>query len=131
MDTINAGSKYPSTLWDKDGDLLDGSKSYKLHLPPGIPAKAFWAVTIYNPADGTMPETSQPFPSRNQMDRVPLNPDGSLDLYFGPATIQGVNEKNWIQTLNGRGFLVTIRLYGTGTEFYDQTWKPDDVVKLK
>ena len=68
MDTINAGSKYPSTLRDKDGDLLDGSKSYKLHLPAGIPAKAFWAVTIYNPADGTMPETAA-FPSRNQMDR--------------------------------------------------------------
>ena len=32
--------------------------------------------------------------------------------------------------MNGRDFLVTIRLYGTGTEFYDQTWKPDDVVKV-
>ena len=131
MDTINAGSKYPSTLWDKDGDLLDGSKSYKLHLPAGIPAKAFWAVTIYNPADGTMPETSQPFPSRNQMDKVPPNADGSIDLYFSPNKMEGVHEKNWIQTLHGRAFLVTIRLYGTGTEFYDQTWKPDDVVKLK
>ena len=131
MDTINAGSKYPSTLWDKDGDLLDGSKSYKLHLPAGIPAKAFWAVTIYNPADGTMPETSQAFPSRNQMDKVPPNADGSIDLYFSPTKMEGVNEKNWIQTLDGRAFLVTIRLYGTGTEFYDQMWKPDDVVKLQ
>jgi hypothetical protein len=130
MDTINAGSKYPSTYRDKDGDLLDGSKSYKLHLPAGIPAKAFWAVTIYNPADGTMPETSQAFPSRNQMDRVPPNTDGSIDLYFSPTKREGVNEKNWIQTLDGRAFLVTIRLYGTGTEFYDQTWKPDDVVKV-
>ena len=25
----------------------------------------------------------------------------------------------------------TIRLYGSGTEFYDQTWRPDDVVKVK
>jgi len=24
-----------------------------------------------------------------------------------------------------------LRLYGSGTEFYDQTWKPDDVVKVK
>jgi hypothetical protein len=52
-------------------------------------------------------------------------------LYFGPAKPEGVNEKNWIQTLKGRAFLVTIRLYGSGTEFYDQTWKPDDVVKVK
>jgi hypothetical protein len=38
-----------------------------------------------------------------------------------------VNEKNWIQTLKDRAFLVTIRLYGSG---YDQTWKLDDVVRL-
>lgn len=130
MGSINQGSKYPSTMRDKDGDLLDGSKSYKLHLPAGIPAKLYWAVTIYNPADGTMPETDQPFPSRNTFDRVQQNRDGAIDLYFGPTKPQGANEKNWIQTLKGRAFLVTIRLYGSGTEFYDQTWKPDDVVKV-
>ena len=31
----------------------------------------------------------------------------------------------------GRHFLVALRLYGTGVEFYDQAWKPDDVVKVK
>ena len=30
-----------------------------------------------------------------------------------------------------REFLVALRLYGTGVEFYDQSWKPDDVVKVK
>jgi hypothetical protein len=57
--------------------------------------------------------------------------DGSIDLYFGPTKPEGVNEKNWIQTLKGRAFLVTIRLEDSGTEFYDQNWKPDDVVKVK
>jgi len=42
-----------------------------------------------------------------------------------------MNEKNWIQTVGGRAFVVVIRLYGTGTAFFDQTWKPDDVVKVK
>jgi hypothetical protein len=131
MGSINQGSKYPSTMRDKAGDLLEGSKPYKLHLPTGIPAKLYWAVTIYNPADGTMPETDQPFPSRNTFDRVQQNSDGSIDLFFGPTKPEGANEKNWIQTLRGRAFLVTIRLYGSGTEFYDQTWKRDDVVKAK
>ena len=40
-------------------------------------------------------------------------------------------ETNWIQTVDGRDFLVALRLYGTGVEFYDHTWKPDDVVKVK
>jgi hypothetical protein len=47
--TVNEGSKYPFTMSDKDGELLDGSNSYKLHPSKGIPAKLNWAVTIYNP----------------------------------------------------------------------------------
>ena len=40
-------------------------------------------------------------------------------------------DSNWIQTADGRDFLVALRLYGTGVEFYDQSWKPDEVVKVK
>jgi hypothetical protein len=28
-------------------------------------------------------------------------------------------------------FLIALRLYGAEDAFYDQTWKPDDVVKVK
>jgi len=102
-----------------------------MHLPAGIPALAFWAVTIYNPADGTMPQTDQPFPSRNQLDKPAYNTDGSIDLYFGPTKPPDIDEKNWIQTLSGKAFMVALRLYGSGTAFFDQTWKPDDLVKVK
>jgi len=27
--------------------------------------------------------------------------------------------------------LIALRLYGTGVELFDQTWKPDDVVKVR
>ena len=131
MRTIGAGSKYPVTLRDKDGDILNGSNAYKLHLPAGIPAKAFWAVTLYNITDGTMPETPQLMPSTNGYEKVTKNPDGSIDLYFGPKRPEGVAEKNWIQTVKGRDFMAVIRLYGADLAFFDQTWKPDDVVKLK
>lgn len=131
MRTIGAGSKYPITGRDKDGELLNGSNSYKLHMPAGIPAKAFWAVTLYNVTDGTMPETPQLMPSTNGYEKVSKNTDGSIDLYFGPEQPEGVAEKNWIQTIKGRDFMAVIRLYGADIEFFDQTWKPDDVVKIK
>jgi hypothetical protein len=130
-DIINHGSKYPFTLRDGTGELLEGSGTYKLHLPARVPALAFWAVTIYNPADGTMPLTDHPFRSRNGLDKPQYNADGSIDLYFGPTQPQGVNDKNWIQTLRGKAFLVALRLYGSATAFFDQTWKPDDLVKVK
>jgi len=131
MRTINAGSKYPVTPRDADGNILNGSYNYKLHLPAGIPAKLFWAVTLYNVTDGTMPETSQLMPSKNGFENTVKNEDGSIDLYFGPMKPQGVAETNYIKTVEGRDFLTVIRLYGSGLEFFDQTWKPDDVVKLK
>lgn len=131
MRSIDAGSKYPVAIRDADGELLSGSNSYKLHLPKDPPAALFWAVTAYNVTDGTMTAAAQLMPSINGMNNTQANADGSIDLYFGPTKPANAPESNWIQTVNGRAFLVALRLYGTGTEFYDQTWKPDDVVKVK
>lgn len=129
-DTVGMGSKYPNTFWDSNGEFLNGGNQYKVHLPPNIPAALYWAVTAYNPIDGTMPETSQQFPSRNQFDPVKVNSDGSVDIYFGPTKPAASPEENWIQTLPNHGLLIAVRLYGAGTEFYDETWKPDDPVKI-
>ena len=131
MRTLGAGSKYPFTARDADGEFLNGSKNYKLHLPPNPPAALFWAVTAYNVTDGTMPETAQLLPSINAFNDVVKNPDGSVDLFFGPEKLGAAPKSNWIQTVPRRNFLVALRLYGTGVEFFDQTWKPDDVVKVK
>jgi hypothetical protein len=131
MHTIDAGSKYPFTFRDADGDLLDGTHHYLLRLPPNPPAKLFWAVTLYNITDGTMPATPQLLPSINQFDRVAHTADGSIELHFAPEPPDGIPESNWIQTIPGRAFLCCIRFYGTATEFYDQTYKPDDVIKAR
>jgi hypothetical protein len=70
-------------------------------------------------------------PSINGFNEVAANNDGSIDLWFGPEKPADALESNWIQTVEGRNFLVALRLYGTGVEFFDQTWKPDDVVKVE
>ncbi|MCY1442405.1 hypothetical protein D9M71_587710 [compost metagenome] len=88
-------------------------------------------MTAYNITDGTMPETPQLLPSINGFNKVKTNDDGSIDIYFGPSKPAEAPDSNWIQTVSGRNFLAALRLYGTGVEFFDQTWKPDDVVKMK
>jgi hypothetical protein len=131
MRTIGAGSKYPVALQDADGEFLHGSQTYKLRLPPDPPAALFWAVTAYNITDGTMTAAPQLMPSINGFNKVATNADGSIDLYFGPQKPPNTADSNWIQTVDGRDFLVALRLYGGSVAFYDQTWKPDDVVKAK
>ena len=129
LNLVDVGAKYPFTLADADGDALDGSKAYKLRLPPNIPAKLFWSVTLYDPTTGAGIDNGQPFPSLNQMDKPVANADGSVDIYFGPKS-PGAG-KNWIATNPDKGFFVMVRLYGPAKPFFDQTWKPDDVVKVK
>jgi hypothetical protein len=132
MHTLGAGSKYPNTFRDSKGEFLNGSNTYKLHLPPNAPAALFWAVTLYNITDGTMVETPQLMPSINSLNEaVVKNSDGSIDLWFGPSKPSDAPDTNFIQTVSGRNFLAAVRLYGTGAEFFDQAWKPDDVVKVE
>jgi hypothetical protein len=131
MKTTGAGSKYPFTARDASGNFLNGSSTYKLRLPPNAPAALFWAVTAYNVTDGTMPETKQLLPSTNGYYDIPKQPDGSIEIWFGPQKPQDVADAAFIQTIPGRAFLVALRLYGAEDAFYDQTWKPDDIVKVK
>jgi hypothetical protein len=129
MNMVDMGAKYPFTTLDADSDVFDGSKNYKLRLPPNIPAKLFWSVTLYDPMTGAGIDNGQPFASLNQMDKPVTNSDGWVDIYFGPKSPGG--DKNWIATIPEQGFFVLVRLYAPGKPFFDQTWKPDDVVKVK
>jgi hypothetical protein len=58
----------------------------------------------------------------------PVSSSGSVDIFFGPRAPNG-KQNNWIQTVPGKGHLVWIRLYGPLEAFFDQTWRPDYVVK--
>jgi hypothetical protein len=128
VDMPGMGAKYPLAMRDADGDLLDGSKSYTLRLPPDPPAKLFWSVTLYDPMTGAGLDNGQRFPSINQMDKPVTNADGSIDFFFGPESPG--EGKNWIATVPGNGFFVALRLYGPTEPFFDGSWKPDDVVKV-
>lgn len=124
----NVGAKYPVTFVDKDGAFLQGSNSYRLHLPKGIPAALFWSATVYDPVTGSGLDNGQPFPSLNAMDKPTSNADGSTDIYFGPNS-PGAG-KNWLRTRPGEGFFVILRLYGPTKAFYEQSWKPGDIEKI-
>ena len=42
------GGNYVQVFMDKDGNRLDGGKSYRLHVPAKAPAAAFWSITLYD-----------------------------------------------------------------------------------
>ena len=124
---VGSGTQYIAGMRDSQGNPLDGSKTYKVHLPPNVPAKQFWAFTIYNVQTRSMLQTDQQFPEISSNDEsLKKNTDGSYDVYFGPTPPKGM-ENNWIQTVSGMGF----RLYGPEKAWFDKTWRPSEVELVK
>jgi len=128
LNFVGMGAKYPVTMRDADGEFLVGARSYKMHLPPNVPAKLFWSVTAYDAEHASGLDNGQPLPSLNSMDRPAANADGSIDIYFGPEKPAGA--ENWVATVPGRGYFVINRLYGPDQPYFDNTWRPDDLVKV-
>jgi hypothetical protein len=53
------GSQYLMGFLDADKKDLDGGKTYKVVLPKGIPAAAFWSFTLYDNQSRSMLDTPQ------------------------------------------------------------------------
>jgi len=124
---VGRGSQYAWTARDASGNPLDGGKNYKLHLPPNIPVKDFWSVILYSNQTRSMIQTDQRFPSvGSQTKGLMVNSDGSVDVYFGPKAPPG-QEKNWVQTVPGRGWNTILRLYGPLEPWFNKTWRPGEI----
>lgn len=125
-----AGSQYSMATVDSRGKPLDGSKNYKLHFPPNVPAKDFWSVCIYDNQTRSLLQTNQQYPSVVSQRGVQANADGSYDIYFGPKAPKG-KESNWVQTIPGKGWNTTLRFYGPLKPWFDQTWRPGEIEMIK
>jgi len=124
------GSDYGIAYLDSTKQILDGSKTYKLHLPPNVPVNNFWAVTIYDSQTRSQLQTNQPFPTLgSQSEGLQQNSDGSYEVYFAPEPPAG-KENNWLQTIPGKSWFVAVRMYGPLESWIDQTWRPGEIVLL-
>ena len=124
---IGIGSQYAYTFVDAEDKPLDGSKTYKLHLPPNIPSKNFWSIMVYDNQTRSELQTDQQYPSLgSQKKSLVINPDTSVDVYFGPTAPAG-HEANWIQTIPGKGWNPMLRLYGPLEPWFDKTWRPSEI----
>ena len=128
---IGLGSQYAYTFVDSAGKPLDGGKTYKVHLPPNIPAKNFWSLMVYDNQTRSELQTDQQYPSLgSQKKDLVINPDKSVDVYFGPTAPAG-HEANWVQTIPGKGWNPMLRLYGPLEPWFDKTWRPGEIELVK
>jgi hypothetical protein len=99
---IEARREARAATLDADRNYLDGSKSYRLHLPSNIPLKIFWSLIPYDTQTRSVLQTDQrdaAFSSESGTEKS--NPDGSVDIYFGPQAPAG-EESNWCRLCPAR-----------------------------
>lgn len=125
--SVGKGSQYIAGIRDANDQPLDGSKTYKVNLPPDVPANDFWAFTLYDVQTRSMLQTDERFPEiSSKMDSPVPNEDGSIDIFFGPESPEG-KEANWVQTVPGKGWHMLFRLYGPEQAWFDGTWRPSEI----
>ena len=127
IEMVGQGSQYAAAFVDAKGNPLDGGKTYRVHMPPNIPAKDFWSFTLYDNQTRSMLQTDQQFPAVGSLTKgLLVNTDGSVDVYFGPKAPAG-KENNWVQTIPGKGWNTLLRLYGPLEPWFNKTWRPGEI----
>ena len=126
--TLGGGTYYISGLRDADGELLNGSDTYRLTVPADTPAEDFWSVIAYSmKTKGFIQGAERVGLASTALESLAKNDDGSVDIYFAPEAPQG-KASNWIPT--GEDWFILFRLYGPGEGWYESGWKLPDIEKL-
>ena len=126
---LGGSSFYLTGLRDKDGQLMNGTDTYKLNVPADTPAKDFWSVIVYSMKTKGFVEGVDRVGLSSSIDKetMKFNDDGSVDIYFAPKAPKGL-ESNWIPT--GEDFFLLFRLYGPDKPLFDKSWTLGDVEKV-
>jgi hypothetical protein len=134
MRLTGVGSQYIVAFKDSAGDPLDGAKSYRVKLPPDIPAARFWSLTLYDNQTRSMLQTPQRFPRAGSQaypsPAATADDDGSTTVVFGPERPADTPEGNWIQTDPDKGWFAILRLYSPLQSYFDKTWRPSEIEPL-
>lgn len=93
---------------DIAGFPLSGERHYRLHVPPYVPARRCWAVSVH--AASSLLTHSSRVSIDSESPILQRNYDGSVDLYFG-ATSPRRFATNWAYTTEGEPWIAVFRIY--------------------
>jgi len=125
---LGAASAYLMTFVDAAGQFLSGERTYRLHVPPQVPAAQFWAVTVYDAQTAGFIRESPVVNLDSYDQQLQKNQDGSVDIFFGPKAPAG-KQTNWIATAPGQAWFTMVRFYGPKKPLFDKTWTLPDIEK--
>src|SRR3984885_11920496 len=123
------GQYYLMTLKDKDGQDLEGAKSYRLTVPTNAPVKQYWSATAYDRETHALIREMPRAGRSSQSPGLQANTDGSVDIWFASKAPAG-KESNWVPTSAEGKFEVLFRFYGPEKPVFDKTWSLPDIERI-
>lgn len=114
---------------DKDGNSLDGDKTYRLAVPVNVPTKQYWSATVYDRATHALIKNLSRASRASNDTQLQKNADGSVDVFFAPKA-PGGKESNWIPTAADGQFEVLFRLYGPEKPLFEKTWQLPNIEEV-
>lgn len=127
---LGTGQFYLLAIDDKDGAPLDGASTYRLTVPAQVPVDQYWSVTAYDRDTHALIRDVPRASRSSQIPELAKNPDGSVDIWFGPEAPEG-KDANWVPTDPARDFELMFRLYGPTAAFFDKSWTLPDIGKAE
>lgn len=123
---MGEGQFYLMGVADKEGNTLDGSKTYRLNVPANPPVRQYWSATLYDRTSHALIRQTSHSGRSSQSPGLRANADGSVDLYFGPKAPAG-KESNWTPTDPKGKFEILFRFYGPQPSLFEKTWVLPDI----
>jgi hypothetical protein len=128
--TPGVGSAYLGAYKDKNDRWFDGSKTYRLRVPPNPPAKNFWSLTIYDTYNRVQLDApTQVADISSRKETLRRNDDGSVDLYVAPKPLKGW-ENNWIEAIPGKAWFAYFRFYGPTEGYFNRSYALPDFEEM-
>jgi hypothetical protein len=94
-----------------------------------VPVEQYWSVTAYDRETHALIKNMPRASRSSQIPELQKNPDGSVNIYFGPKAPQDT-ETNWVPTDPARQFELMARFYGLKKQFFEKMWKLPDVERV-
>ena len=125
---------YFQATTDVTGAMLSGDSKYVWRVPPGgVPAEAFWSLTMYqSEPDGRYFLVDNPIRRYSVGDRTQglvKNADGSIDILIQRDQPTGPLAANWLPAPAG-AMRMSLRAYLPKQELLDRKWKVPPISKV-
>ena len=119
---------YPIALGDRDGNLLDATRRYRLTFRRGEapPANAFWSLTMYDLDGFLVPNPAERYAVGPFQPPLVTRDDGSVVIALQrdrPAE----DDVNWLPTPATGNFRLNLRIYDPERSVLTGAWKPPPV----